>query len=186
MRKNYPDRVNLASYVIKIFEELKSIFQFSPLPSQGELSASIEFNKSLGKKLGVTFLFDRIIFLNFNYFRKHPERLPYTLFHEMTHLWLYESFYDPNHTARFYKKMNEFQKTHYPIDSEVKNLRFFEKEAEHLYQCPHCSHRWYLHNPLTYSMYCGPCYDRQGVKFTLMLKTRDQAIHDLIFATDAA
>ena len=176
----------LNNYLGKVFDDLKLRFHHTPIKSIQSVEVSLEFTRKLGRKLGLTFLFDRKIYLNFNYFQRFPERLPYTLFHEMTHLWLYDSFYDPNHTARFYQKMHEFHGTKYPVDKEVKNPRFFAKEAEYIYQCPQCANRWHLHETLTYSMYCGPCYDRLGKILTLVHKNRELAINDTRYAIDAA
>ncbi len=50
-------------------------------------------------------LFESKITLNSRYFIKDPRLLPYTLFHELVHLWLYDCFLDPGHTWRFYDKM---------------------------------------------------------------------------------
>lgn len=178
--------LNLQDYVIKIFEELKLRFVNNPVHSIPLGIPTFEFTKKLRSKLGITLLFDRKIFLNECYFSLYPERLPYTLYHELTHLWLYDSFYDPNHTPRFYKKMREFYRTRYPIDLEVKNQGFLEKEAKLIYQCPRCHHRWHLHEPLTYSMYCGPCFDRHGTSFTLTQRSRERAIRETQFTTSAA
>ena len=178
--------LNLNDYVKKIFEDLKFLFENTSLGSMPLQMPYFDFTKKLRAKLGITFVFDRKIFLNEKYFFRYPERLAYTLFHELTHLWLYESFYDPNHTPRFYRKMRDFYGTKYPIDREVKNQEFLEKEAKLIYQCPQCHHRWHLHETLTYSMYCGPCFDRNGSYFTLAQRSREGAIRATQITISAA
>ena len=54
-----------------------------------EKGISIEVSKRMKSKLGLAYMFEQKIILNEEYFSQYPQLLPYTLFHEMTHLWLY-------------------------------------------------------------------------------------------------
>ncbi|MEZ4742512.1 MAG: SprT-like domain-containing protein [Bdellovibrionota bacterium] len=137
-----------------------------------QCDVSIEFSSRMKQKLGLSYLFDRIIRLNRSYFCKNPWLLPYTLFHEMTHMWLYDCCLDPSHTARFYKKMEEFSVVGLPVDPQVHIHSRTVREAEYVYSCPNCQNRWYLKEELCYPIYCGFCHDRNGIEYYAILKKK--------------
>ena len=126
---------------------------------------TIEFTNRMRQKLGLAYLFEHKIRLNQAYFANDPALLPYTLFHEMTHLWLYDCLLDPGHTRRFYRKMAEFESTGLPIDPDVHIHTRVATEGKFVYSCPNCKNRWYLRDRLTYLIYCGHCFDREGVEY---------------------
>jgi predicted SprT family Zn-dependent metalloprotease len=145
-------------------------FRFLPFftdQAEGSLESEveIELTSRMRQKLGLAYLFEHKIRLNEAYFASDPSLLPYTLFHEMTHLWLYDCLYDPGHTRRFYNKMAEFEQTGLPIDPDVHIHTRVAPEGKHVYSCPNCKNRWYLRDRLTYSIYCGHCFDREGVEY---------------------
>lgn len=125
----------------------------------------VEFTQRMRQKLGLAYLFEHKIRLNQAYFAKDPSLLPYTLFHEMTHLWLYDCLLDPGHTRRFYNKMQEFESTGLCIDPDVHIHVRVAPEGKYVYSCPNCKNRWYLRDRLTYSIYCGHCFDKEGVEY---------------------
>lgn len=122
----------------------------------------IEFNGKMKQKLGLAYLFERKIKLNLNYFARDPRLLPYTLFHELTHVWLYDCLLDPGHTRRFYAKMNEFRSTGLPVDQAVHIHRRLAPEAKYIYSCPNCQNRWYVRKKLRHAIYCGHCHEKTG------------------------
>lgn len=124
----------------------------------------LQFSPKMKQKLGLAYLFEHKIRLNLSYFREDPSLLPYTLFHEMTHIWLYDCMFDPGHTQRFYNKMAEFQITGLSIDPDVYVHRRIASEGKFVYICPNCSNRWYMRERLKHAIYCGHCYDREGVE----------------------
>lgn len=130
-----------------------------------EAGVEIEFTQRMRQKLGLAYLFEHKIRLNQAYFAKDPALLPYTLFHEMTHLWLYDCLLDPGHTRRFYNKMQEFEATGLPIDPDVHIHVRVAPEGKYVYSCPNCKNRWYLRDRLNYSIYCGHCFDKEGVEY---------------------
>lgn len=135
---------------------------------EGSLKADqvvIELTGRMRQKLGLAYLFDHRIRLNRAYFLEDPTLLPFTLFHEMTHMWLYDCHLDPGHTQRFYNKMREFDRTGLPKDPEVYIHTRVASEARYVYSCPNCRNRWYLRDLLGYSIYCGHCFDREGVEY---------------------
>ena len=125
----------------------------------------IEFTNRMKSKLGLAYLFEHKIKLNQKYFGADPSLLPYTLFHEMTHIWLYDCFLDPGHTRRFYNKMAEFEQTGLPVDPDVHIHTRVSPECKHVYYCPNCTNRWYLREPLKHSIYCGYCHDHHGQEY---------------------
>jgi predicted SprT family Zn-dependent metalloprotease len=126
---------------------------------------TLQLSAKMKQKLGLAFLFEHKIRLNFSYFRKDPSLLPYTLFHEMTHIWLYDCMLDPGHTQRFYNKMAEFQATGLAVDPDVHVHRRIAPEGKFVYICPNCSNRWFMRDRLKYSIYCGHCFDREGIEY---------------------
>jgi predicted SprT family Zn-dependent metalloprotease len=123
----------------------------------------IEMSSRMRWKLGQAELFSHKIKINLNYFMRDPRLLPYSLFHEMVHLWLYDCHLDPGHTKRFYRKMAEFNATGLPVDKDVHIHRRLAKEARYVYVCPGCENRWYVNVvEKSTTMYCGFCFDRDG------------------------
>ncbi len=135
--------------------------------TEGSLEAGveIEFTVRMRQKLGLAYLFEHKIRLNQAYFAGDPSLLPYTLFHEMTHLWLYDCLLDPGHTRRFYNKMSEFEWTGLPVDPDVHIHTRVAPEGKYVYTCPNCKNRWYLRERLRYAIYCGHCFDKEGVEY---------------------
>jgi predicted SprT family Zn-dependent metalloprotease len=125
----------------------------------------IEFTRKMRYKLGLAYLFEHKIKLNQDYFTSEPALLPYTLFHEMTHIWLYDCMLDPGHTRRFYAKMTEFRQTGLPIDPDVHIHTRVATEAKFIYMCPSCSNRWYLRDKLRHRIYCGFCHEREQAEY---------------------
>ena len=146
------------------YRKLRPFFQNQEEGTLGE-HVVLEFNKRMRQKLGLAYLFERKVKLNQTYFMDDPSLLPYTLFHELTHLWLYDCGLDPGHTHRFYAKMKEFESTDLPIDPDVHIHRRVAPEGKFVYSCPNCKNRWYLRESLNYSIYCGHCFDRDGVEY---------------------
>ncbi len=136
-------------------------------------NVKIELSKKMEQKLGLSYLFERMIRLNLKHFINNTKYLPYTLFHEMTHLWLYDCDLDPNHTWRFYRKMDEFSVSGLPVDPSVHVHRRVVSEAECVYSCPNCANRWYLRAELRYPIYCGPCHDAEGVEHYASLRKKN-------------
>lgn len=130
-----------------------------------ETLVEIEFTVRMRQKLGLAYLFEHKIRLNLAYFAGDPSLLPYTLFHEMTHLWLYDCLLDPGHTRRFYNKMTEFESTGLPVDPDVHIHTRVAPEGKFVYTCPNCRNRWYLRDRLRYAIYCGHCFDKEGVEY---------------------
>jgi len=126
---------------------------------------TLNFSSKMKQKLGLAYLFEHKIRLNLSYFREDPSLLPYTLFHEMTHIWLYDCMFDPGHTKRFYAKMSEFQITGLAVDPEVHVHRRIAPEGKFVYICPNCSNRWFMRERLNYSIFCGHCFDREGIEY---------------------
>lgn len=146
---------------------LEMFLPFFTNQAEGSINPDITLQLSgkMKQKLGLAFLFEHKIRLNLSYFRKDPSLLPYTLFHEMTHIWLYDCMLDPGHTQRFYNKMAEFQATGLAIDPDVHVHRRIAPEGKFVYICPNCSNRWFMRERLKYSIYCGHCFDREGVEY---------------------
>lgn len=145
-------------------------FRFLPFfvnQEEGSIKPNIriDFSSRMKKKLGLTFLFERLIRLNYNYFCYSPINLPYTIFHEMTHIWLYDCNLDPSHTWRFYKKMEEFSVCMLPIDPAAHVHTRIAHEATNVYSCPLCMNRWFKKDQLEHKIFCGPCFDRTGEKY---------------------
>jgi hypothetical protein len=34
-----------------------------------------------------------------------------------------------------------------------------------VYICPNCKNRWYLRDRLKHAIYCGHCYDKEGIEY---------------------
>jgi predicted SprT family Zn-dependent metalloprotease len=135
--------------------------------TEGSINPQIilQFSSKMKQKLGLAYLFEHKIRLNLSYFRKDPSLLPYTLFHEMTHIWLYDCMLDPGHTKRFYNKMSEFQITGLAVDLDLHVHRRIAPEGKFVYICPNCSNRWFMRERLRYTIFCGHCFDREGIEY---------------------
>jgi predicted SprT family Zn-dependent metalloprotease len=127
-------------------------------------ATTIEFSNKMKNKVGLAVLFENKIRLSMSYFANSPQLLPYTLFHEMTHLWLYHSGFDPGHTKRFYQKMLEFRETGYMIDPEVHVHTRLAGEGSYVYICGNCENRWHLKEELRHNIYCALCYKKNGIE----------------------
>ncbi len=124
----------------------------------------IEFSTRMKSKLGLSLLFERKMRLNLTYFATCPSLMPYTIFHELVHQWLYDCWYDPNHTARFYKKMEDFEKTNLPVDTKVHIHSRLLKESKYIYQCPSCENIFFNAKAYRGISYCGHCHDLEKGK----------------------
>jgi predicted SprT family Zn-dependent metalloprotease len=124
----------------------------------------IEFSRRMKNKIGLAVLFENKIRLNLGYFAVNPQFLPYALFHEMTHLWLYHLGHDPGHTQRFYQKMLEFERTGYRVDPEVHIHTRLAVEGNYVYICKNCENRWHLREALSHDIYCALCFRKSGVE----------------------
>jgi predicted SprT family Zn-dependent metalloprotease len=125
----------------------------------------ISFSSKMKLKTGLALLFENKIRLNQNYFSANPERLAYTIFHEMTHLWLYHCGHDPGHTARFYAKMDEFSETGFAVDGDVHVHMKLVPEAKFIYRCTNCRNRWHCRDILDYPIYCGLCFKHEQTEY---------------------
>ena len=123
-----------------------------------------EFSKRMKLRVGLAMLFENKVRLSESYFAEHPHFLPYTIFHEMTHLWLYHSGHDPGHTRRFYIKMEEFKQTGYLVDPEVHIHTRLAPDSKYVYICNNCENRWHVKDPLDHNIYCGLCWKKERVE----------------------
>ncbi len=94
------------------YEELKT--KPSVLKNVG-----VEFSGRMARALGMCYPERRRIALNEPYFLKNPCYLPYTLYHEMVHMFLFDAGRPWGHTREFYSLMEEFPSTKYPADPNV-------------------------------------------------------------------
>jgi predicted SprT family Zn-dependent metalloprotease len=133
----------------------------------------IEFSGRMKNKVGLAVLFENKIRLSLNYFLANIQFLPYTIFHEMTHLWLYHLGFDPGHTRRFYQKMLEFSDTGYLIDPEVHVHTRLAAEGRYVYICKNCENRWHLKDELQHNIYCALCFKKSGVEHYASLAVGD-------------
>jgi predicted SprT family Zn-dependent metalloprotease len=154
----------LADYFFDLF-----LPRFSSQDDRGrnvglKLGTVIEFSSRMKNKVGLAVLFENKIRLSLHYFLANPQFLPYTIFHEMTHLWLYHLGFDPGHTRRFYQKMLEFDETGYLIDPEVHVHTRLAAEGRYVYICKNCENRWHLREQLSHNIYCALCFKKSGVE----------------------
>lgn len=125
----------------------------------------VEFTTRMKHVLGQANLFENRVRLNERYFAREPALLPYTLFHELIHLWLYNCFLDPGHTERFYRKMDTFRATGLPMDHGVYIHQRPHPDGKYVSLCPNCNNRWHAQRPQKRVMFCGYCFDREGVRY---------------------
>jgi predicted SprT family Zn-dependent metalloprotease len=176
------DRASLEAFAYDYYVRFMPFFRGQP---EGSLlpGVQIEFNGRMKQKLGLAYLFERRIKLNLTYFTKDPRLLPYTLFHELTHIWLYDCLLDPGHTRRFYAKMNEFKATGLPVDQDVHIHRKLAPEAKYIYSCPNCENRWYVREKLRHAIYCGHCFEKTGREYFAQPLERRPPEHSGLFSS---
>ena len=135
------------------------------------IGTTLEISKKMTSKIGLALLFENKIRLSELYFLDHPYYLPYALFHEMTHLWLYHCGLDPGHNRRFYQKMSEFSETGYLVDPEVHIHTRLCAEAKFIYTCKNCGNRWHLRESLKHEIFCGLCWKNEKARHFAALET---------------
>jgi predicted SprT family Zn-dependent metalloprotease len=152
-------RKELMAYAYDYFLKFLPFFKNQ---SEGSLAPGVEvkFSRRLKNKLGQAELFSHVITLNEDYFGNDPRLLPYSLYHELVHLWLYDCHLDPGHTRRFYRKMGDFFATGLPIDPDVHIHKRLPSEAKFVYLCDSCGNRWYVNQSASRQTICGYCHDR--------------------------
>lgn len=153
---------------------------------EGSLQAGTEFRftRRLKHRLGQAELFLHRISLNQNYFTKDPRLLPYTLFHEMVHMWLYDCLLDPGHTVRFYEKMQQFTDTGLPVDQAVHIHRRIARDAPYVFVCANCHHRWFVAKIQGPKRACGFCHETHGrTAFPSGMVNRPSIIREFLLQT---
>jgi predicted SprT family Zn-dependent metalloprotease len=143
----------IAEHLLEVF-----LHQYFPKLQAKPQSIIIEVSPRMTAKIGLALLFENRIKLSEAYFCRSPHYLPYTVFHELTHLWLYHQGFDPGHTSKFYEKMKEFTQTGYLVDPEVHIHTRLAPESKYVYTCENCSNRWHLRDQLDYEIFCGHCW----------------------------
>ena len=153
----------LQSFSYDYYIKFSPFFKNQP---QGSIQGNVAiiFSSKMSSGLGLADIFSRTIKLNASYFSKDPTLIPYTLFHELTHIWLYDCYKDPSHTASFYQKMKEFNSTLLPVDHKVHIHSRLVKDAKFIYICPNCNRRWFS-NKITKHIYCGACKENFDLEF---------------------
>lgn len=114
-------------------------FEFAPIllretPSDCEIfrktalrNVSVEFSERLGDALGICYPEDRVIRLSASYFSRYARLLPYTLYHEMVHQFLFDIKRPWSHNEQFYYLMELFPRA-YEVDRNVHiHMRSAEK-----------------------------------------------------------
>ena len=154
-------RQELYSFAYDYYLRFLSIFKNQ---REGSLAGNIEIelSKRLRNRLGCADLFRRRITLNQKYFEKDARLLPYSLFHEMVHLWLYDCYLDPGHTRRFYQKMDQFRVTRLPLDPDVHIHSRLKSDAKYIYLCMTCKNRWFTNSLKEGNLACGFCFENTG------------------------
>ena len=79
----------------------------------------LDLSSRMGNTLGMCYPERRRIALNEEYFLRDPRYLPFTLHHEMVHMFLWDAGRDWGHTREFYALMEEFPAERYPVDPNV-------------------------------------------------------------------
>jgi SprT-like family len=82
-------------------------------------NVGLDLSTRMARALGMCYPERRRIALNEPYFLKNPRYLPYTLYHEMVHMFLYDAGRPWGHTREFYALMEEFPSEKYPTDPNV-------------------------------------------------------------------
>ena len=153
----------LQSFSYDYYIKFTPFFKHQP---QGSINGGVQiiFSSKMSSGLGLADIFERTIKLNSRYFTKDPTLIPYTLFHELTHIWLYDCYKDPSHTSSFYQKMKEFNSTLLPVDHKVHIHSRLVTDAKFIYVCPNCNRRWFT-NKITRHIYCGLCKENFNLEF---------------------
>ena len=173
----HPNKLDRDAALVLMQDTFATFLPFFQNQPEGSLRSkiAIKFSTRMSQKLGLAYLFAGKIHLNWHYFKEKLHLMPYTLFHEMTHMWLYDCYFDPGHTVRFYKKMNDFGRTGLPVDPEVLVHTRVAPEGRYVYSCPRCQNRWFRRDALPHSIFCGQCYDGEGVQYIAELTIRDDS-----------
>lgn len=166
-----PEEPSLSMKEMQVFAYsyyLRFLLFFKNQP-EGSISPGVEldFSNRLKNKMGMAYLFEGKIKLNAPYFLRDPRLLPYTLFHELVHLWLYDSYLDPGHTWRFYEKMKTFESTGLPVDRDVHIHKRKQSESKFILCCTGCNQRWFLKKLPSRYGYCGQCFQEKTEKRSL-------------------
>lgn len=82
-------------------------------------NVGLDFSERMARALGMCYPERRRIALNAPYFHQNPHYLPYTLYHEMVHMFLFDAGRPWGHTREFYALMEEFPASKYPTDPNV-------------------------------------------------------------------
>ena len=143
----------------------------------------IDLSARMKTRLGEADLFHGMIRLNSSYFMNSPEVLPYTLFHEMIHLWLYDCGRDPAHTRKFYEKMATFDELGLPVDHKVHIHKRQVKEGQFVYKCGECSFKWFHRSKAKYAAICGFCEKHHGKKVWVRLVSSPRSSKPAIYRT---
>ncbi len=167
MRFDAEDIALLADYFVESFSG------YFPISSGNTIHSflKIEVSNKLKSKVGLALLFEDKVRLNAEYFLHKPHYLPYTIFHEMTHVWLYRNGHDPGHTVRFYKKMKEFSDTEFLVDPEVHIHSRLAAEGCFVLSCTNCRNRWHLRQPPDEVIYCGHCWKHERKQYFAVCNT---------------
>jgi predicted metal-dependent hydrolase len=86
-----------------------------------------EVSGRMERALGMCYPTKRMIRLNRTYFLSRQALLPYTLFHELVHQYLYDLGEPWGHTAQFYALMEVFPAHRFPRDP---NVHIHERQAK--------------------------------------------------------
>lgn len=158
-------RPQLEAYAYDYYLRFLPFFREQP---EGSLLPGVEitYSRRMRQRLGTADLFHHRISLNETYFREDPRLLPYTLFHELVHVWLYDCLLDPGHNRRFYQKMLHFEATGLPVDPGVHIHERIASEAKFVYFCDGCQNRWYTNRADKCGLYCAYCYEASAKRMT--------------------
>jgi predicted SprT family Zn-dependent metalloprotease len=157
------DKKQLEAYAYDYYLRFLPLFRNTEFGSIRP-GVDIRFTKRMKHQLGSASVYAGKIRLNQNYFEVQPQLLPYTLYHELTHQWLYDCHFDPGHTKRFYNKMKQFESTGLPVDPSVHIHKRIQSEGQYVYTCPQCEKRWYNNKRYRRAFYCGPCHEENGMR----------------------
>ncbi len=177
MHEDHLDTAQLTRLSYHYYLKFLLFFQSTPL---GSLNGGIEIilSNKMKRRLGSADLYSRQIHLNARYFNNKPRLLPYTIFHEMNHVWLYDCYKDPSHTRSFYQKMSEFESTGLDVDPDVHIHRRMAPERPFVYTCPSCSYRWFMNKKLRRKTMCANC-EPKGKFYLKPLLTRPNSTTEL-------
>jgi predicted SprT family Zn-dependent metalloprotease len=160
--------IALRKYALHYFLWFLPFFRNQPEGSM-RFGVDIQLSSRMKSSLGEADLFHGLIRLNSKYFLCNSEMLPYTLFHEMVHLWLYDCERDPAHTRKFYEKMDSFELLGLPIDHKVHIHKRQVNDGQFVYKCAGCQFKWFHRSKAKYAAICGFCEKHQGQKIWVKL-----------------